>query len=65
MKKLIVSSQQLKEIPNKFNPVWYANKLLLEAEFKEGKTAYVKYSRGKLSITVTDRKLDKKIKDNG
>ena len=51
-RKVVVSSQKLMEVPSKLEPVWYANKLMLQSEFEEGKVAYVRYSRGKLSITV-------------
>jgi hypothetical protein len=51
-KKVVVSSTKMGDIPSKFEPVWYANLLILKSEFEEGKVAYVKYSRGKLSITV-------------
>jgi hypothetical protein len=51
-KKVVVSSTKMEDIPSKFEPVWYANLLILKSEFEEGKVAYVKYSRGKLSITV-------------
>jgi len=51
-KKLVVSSSMLGDVPTKFEPVWHANLLMLKSEFEEGKVAYVKYSRGKLSITV-------------
>lgn len=52
MKKLTVSSQKQNQIPKEFQPEWFANKMLLAAEFKDGKEAYVKYSRGKLTIIV-------------
>ena len=51
-KKVVVTSAKLGDVPTKFEPVWYANLLLLKSEFEEGKVAYVKYARGKLSITV-------------
>jgi hypothetical protein len=51
-KKVVVSSSKLGDVPTKFEPVWYANVLMMKSEFEEGKVAYVKYSRGKLSITV-------------
>lgn len=58
MKKIIVSSQKKREVPKAFEPEWLANKLLLESEFKDGKVAYVKYSKGKLTIVV-GKKLKK------
>jgi hypothetical protein len=50
--KLVVSSEKLTDIPSKFEPLWYANQLMLKSEFKDGKVAYVKYTKGKLTITV-------------
>lgn len=58
-RKLVVSSEKLTDIPAKFEPLWYANQLMLKSEFKDGKIAYVKYSKGKLTITVG--KLPKNI----
>lgn len=52
MKKITVSSQKMRTVPKHFQPEWFANRLLLESEFKDGKEAYVKYSRGKLTIIV-------------
>ena len=52
MKKIIVSSAQKNTVPEKFQPEWFANKLLLESEFRDGKEAYIKFSRGKLTILV-------------
>ena len=52
MRKIIVSSEKNKNIPKRFQPEWLANKLLRESEFQDGKEAYVKYSRGKLTIIV-------------
>lgn len=51
-RKVVVSSQKLTEVPSSFEPVWYANRIMLQSEFEDGKVAYVKYSRGKLTITV-------------
>ncbi len=51
-RKLVVSSEKLTDIPTKFEPLWYANQLMLKSEFQDGKVAYVKYSRGKLTITI-------------
>ena len=52
MKKIIVSSEKKRNVPKNFQPEWLANKLLLESEFQDGKEAYIKYSRGKLTIIV-------------
>lgn len=59
-KKVVVSSQKLHEVPSTFEPVWYANRLMLQSEFEEGKVAYVKYSRGQLTITVGKKPRKKK-----
>lgn len=64
MKKVIVTSQKLKDIPEKFEPVWYANKLLIQSEFEDGKLAFVQYSKGKLRITVPSH-IQKKLKKYG
>jgi len=52
MKKLTVSSKKLNQVPKEFQPEWFANRMLLAAEFEDGKEAFVKYSRGKLTIIV-------------
>jgi len=50
MKKFTVSSA--KKVPKKFQPVWLANKLLLESGFSHGQEAHIRYARGKLTIIV-------------
>ena len=52
MKKFTVSSAKQNSVPTEFQPEWFANRLMLESEFKDGKEAYVRYAHGKLTIIV-------------
>lgn len=50
MKKFTVASS--KSIPKRFQPDWFANKLLLASGFSDGQEAHIRYAHGKLTIIV-------------
>ncbi|GEM_PF-3134096 len=55
MKKIVVASMKKDQVPEALQPEWLADMKSLEAEFKKGREAFVRYTNGRLIITVRDK----------